>query len=1216
MRKLQPNMYILSYTKETIGVLSNRMPFSLPFYNDLQERSLDDLSDTLTFEIPSNHEDSILIDSDKYILYPTLDNEYKLYKVQQVTNIRSGGEYRKEIYAELSAQDDLIKDVVRPMTFTSASLADVLEAILAGTDWKVGNVDDFGLQDYEITDYPTKRQAINDAIQAYGGEVEYEFTTQGTTVTEQLVSAYEQIGNKTDKSFTYSKDMTEIQRIEDVSKLVTAMIGVGKSEDDKAMQFTEETASMLHCPDGFEKPDKADWVGSLSALEKFGKGKGHIFGVYKDDNAESTYELFNNTLEALKKYSQPLITYKMSVILLERLAGYGHERARLGDTILGIDKSMKPAIYVQARIRKMSRSITKPTDDAVELGDYIPVIPPVNSRISELQSQIREKEKVWNQAEEIPSIKTEISQLPTKEDLFSVQSQRLKVRYVRDWINGSDKNGSNHWVELKVFQKGINIAKGIIPTSNYSLRDSQYATDDVVDSDKYIYGEVGKEQYIQIDLGSVVEDVEYIHTWHYFATARSYNRHYVDVSEDGQNWTRLFSSDRHGTHIETVDGLIVPVNSSAIIANTNKELGEVVQDVSNLKDFKQSTEYTLQQKVDLGEYNKTVDQLTSDIADKAGLDYVNGQLVEKANALDVYKKDEVDQALNGKVSTTQYDEDSTETAQKFNSLETEISQTKDSITLKADQATVEQLQASVDDKADSSTVGDLTTRVSTAEGKIDVNATAINQRVRTTDYEADQEGIVQRISNAEAGITNTNKEVALKASQDDLDALEGTVSDHSAQLSVQAEAIESKVEKTEVTNIARNTGNEVVKVRYIRDILRGSSKSSSNLWTEIKAMRQGENLALGKPVTSSTPPTGTYPLEVVTDGQIGNATSINGSEVWVQIDLGQVYDDLEYLHIWHYDFDNGRSFNHECQVSEDGVNWVNLFDSNLTGTYEERSAGFMIVVNKNKAIDFLSTSIKQTAEDIELKVDKNGVISSINLSGEGAKISAEKLDIEGKVSFETFSPDTQEQLNKTQSQASKGSQAVKDSGVSSGAKAPIFRRAAMRTVKGRDYDVDEPVYDQNGLLVEFNEGETLNIPTQDVLYAEEGTIEFSFVPLEVDSTNQHIMRMDYNSSNRFLFFISATNKITFSVDAWGGSSIYTASNFAVTGEEYKIALKWSAKTMTYSMFVNGELIGIQKYDKSILGEFPEMLQVGSSCRLVMRGLRISKKARLDKDLVY
>ncbi|WP_328243376.1 phage tail spike protein [Priestia megaterium] len=1056
--------------------------------------------------------------------------------MQEIPGIRNGGEYRKEIYAELSAQDDLIKDVVRPMSFVSASLEDVLTAILAGTDWTVGNVADFGLKDYVIEDFPTKREAVNDAVKAYGGETEYEFITEGTVVKKQQVSAYEQLGEVTGKPFTYGKDLVDVERYEDSSQLVTALIGVGRETDDKPLQFTEETATMLHCPSGFEKPDKADWVGSLTAVEKYGKGSGHIFGVFKDDSAESTYELFNNALEALKKYSQPLMTYKMAVALLERLLGYEHERVRLGDTIMCIDKTVKPELYVKARIRKMSRSITSPESDSVELGDYIPVEPPINKKIAGLQSKIMSKEATWNQSEEIPSIKTEISQLPTKDDLFSSPSQRLKVRYVRDWIAGSDKNTSNHWVELKVFKQGVNLAKGITPTSNFSLRDAQYATDDVVDSDKYIYGESGKEQYIQIDLGSVIEDVEYIHTWHYFTTPRSYKKHLVDVSEDGQNWIRLYNSERNGSHVETVDGHIVPVNSSAIVANTNKELGEVVQDVSTLKEFKQSTEYTLQQKVDLEQYNNTVNDLTQQIGEKAGLEYVNGQLVDKANVDTTYTKEDVDSALNNKVSTATY----------------------------------------------------------------------------TTD----KDGIVQRLNGHDTAIEQNTEAINLKASQSDLDTIEGTVSDHSSQLSVQATAIESKVEKTDVTNIARNTGNEVVKVRYIRDILRGSNKSSSNLWTEIKAMRQGVNLAQGKTVSSSTAPTGTYGLDVVTDGQIGNATSINGSAVWVQVDLGQVYDDVEYLHIWHYDFDNGRSFNHECQVSEDGVNWVNLFDSNLTGTYEERSAGFMIVVNKNKAIDYLSSSIKQTAENIELKVDKNGVISSINLSAEGTKISAEKLDIEGKVSFSTFSPDTQEQLSKTENQASTGSQAVKDTGVSSGAKPPIFKRAAIRNYKGRDYPVDTPVYDNNGLLVEFNEGETLNIPTKDVLYAEEGTIEFSFIPLEVNSTNQHVLRMDYNSSNRFLFFLSSTNRITFSIDSWGGTSVNTDANTAVAGQEYKIALKWSAKSMTYSLFINGKLMGNQKYDKNLMGEFPEMLQVGSSCRVVFRGLRISKKARLDKELMY
>jgi phage minor structural protein len=625
----QKNLYLLDTDKTTIGILSNRMPYSLPFFDDLQERSLDDHTDTLTFSIPGDHPEAEKVTSDKYILYPNYEEGYKLYKIKEVKESTSGNQYFKEVYAVISAQDDLLRDVVRPVEFQSASLEEIIEHILEGTTWIAGSIADFGLKDYKIDDYPTKLEALVEVVKEFGGEIEFEYITKGTKVYTQQVSVYEELGEKTGKLFTYGKDVKGIERIEDTSKLITAIIAVGKDDGNGGkLTLVNYTGSV---PSGYEKPVDADWLGSIEAAEKYGIDGEHIFGVYKDDKAQSVYELFDNALKVLKQYEKPLMTYKVDVALLEKLTGYDHMSVRIGDTIMVQDTSVTPALYVQARVRKLSRSLTNPLNDSVELGDYIPVIPPINKRIEDIQSKIRAKEEVWNKAEEIPAIQQTIAQLPTKEDLFSLPSQRLKVRYVRDYINGNSVNTNNEWVELQVWRKGVNLAQGITPTASRTLVNAQYVTDGVVDYENVAYTGSDALDYIEIDLGQVWDDVEFIKVWHYYLDGRTYNDHRVDVSEDGLTWIRLYSSTKNGPHQETIDGFIVPVNSNAILTAQHKTQTETVQRLEDLEDFKQSTEYTLTQKVDMNDYNATVQSLTNSIAQKANLDYVNGQLSTKVD---------------------------------------------------------------------------------------------------------------------------------------------------------------------------------------------------------------------------------------------------------------------------------------------------------------------------------------------------------------------------------------------------------------------------------------------------------------------------------------------------------------------------------------------------------------------------------------------------------
>ncbi|MGE6629615.1 phage tail spike protein [Bacillus sp. NPDC077027] len=916
------NLYILDSDKTTIGVLSNRMPFSLPFYDDLQTSDLDDFTDTLTMKIPSNHGEAAKIVAGNFILYPSLEGGNKLYKIIEAKESTSGGQNIKEIYCEVSAQDDLIKDVVRPTKFISSTVEQVAAHILTGTPFEVGSVENLGVQDVEINDYPTKLEALISTVKQFGGEFQFEYVTTGTTITAQRVNISKQVGSVTGKPFMRGKDLVGVERIEDRSSLVTALIGVGKtSESGTPLTFKDAQGVTQGIPEGYKII--GDYVTSIVAQENYSTNNLPIFGVYKDDQATSPQELFENTLKALQGNDRPKMTYSTSVVLLERVAGYEHERVSLGDTILVQDKTVQPELYLQARVRKLSRSLTNPTKDAVEFGDYIPVVPPINTRINEIQNRISEKELTWDNAKEIPSMKDEISKLPTRDELFSSQAQRMKVRYLRDYINGSDVNNSNEWSEIQVFKEGNNIAKGIVPTGSSTLTNPEYLTDGKADSTLSVKAGSGL-QYVQLDLGELVENIEYIKVWHNFDGGRTYNSHFVDVSEDGVQWVRLFNSTKHGSHKETATGFIVPVNSSAIISTQEKQVTQVVTAFEDLDNFKQSVEVKLDQKVPLTTFNNAVTTINSSITDKADLVYVSGELKNKANTTEVYSKTEVDNAVNSRVATTKYNTDETGRVQRFQSAESRIKQVEDEITLS----------------------------------------------LSGTSY----------------------------------DKLSSMLKDNNTKITATAEAVQSAVSATEVKDIARRTGADVVKARYVRLLLNGNSVNVTNHVVELRVMQSGVNLAKGITPTFSITPTN--PI-VMTD-DIFNTTSpfttIGTRSQWVQLDLGQVYDNIDYLHVYMYWLDS-RQYNYEAQVSEDSVNWISLYDYKVNGLYNCTDQGFIILVNEQKSLNSMNSSIKQTADSISTKVEKNGVISAINQSPESITLSAKKINFDGAVlgSSATFS---------------------------------------------------------------------------------------------------------------------------------------------------------------------------------------------------------------------
>lgn len=148
-------------------------------------------------------------------------------------------------------------------------------------------------------------------------------------------------------------------------------------------------------------------------------------------------------------------------------------------------------------------------------------------------------------------------------------------------------------------------------------------------------------------------------------------------------------------------------------------------------------------------------------------------------------------------------------------------------------------------------------------------------------------------------------------------------------------------------NVITIKTNRTRKVRYIRDWSNGSNVNAGNFWVEIQALNaSGTNIALGKPVTGSSAfnsagspndPTGA----VITDGSTVSApyTQVGGATLeWATVDLGAVYDIAD-VKIWHYWADLRTFYSTKTEVSADGINWITVFDSAVSGTYAESAAG-------------------------------------------------------------------------------------------------------------------------------------------------------------------------------------------------------------------------------------------------------------------------------------
>lgn len=142
-----------------------------------------------------------------------------------------------------------------------------------------------------------------------------------------------------------------------------------------------------------------------------------------------------------------------------------------------------------------------------------------------------------------------------------------------------------------------------------------------------------------------------------------------------------------------------------------------------------------------------------------------------------------------------------------------------------------------------------------------------------------------------------------------------------------------------------------LKVRYIRDTLfnRNSDEHKSLSWVNCAVYKNGKNITLDLPVTSVS-----TNMEASDEEKLayinGDTTEIAFTEVdcnceenhFFQIDLGDVISGITHIDIRHK---IGESYEMLVEVSEDGENWVSLYDTYLNPMYEEDEYGKVHIIN-------------------------------------------------------------------------------------------------------------------------------------------------------------------------------------------------------------------------------------------------------------------------------
>lgn len=272
-------------------------------------------------------------------------------------------------------------------------------------------------------------------------------------------------------------------------------------------------------------------------------------------------------------------------------------------------------------------------------------------------------------------------------------------------------------------------------------------------------------------------------------------------------------------------------------------------------------------------------------------------------------------------------------------------------------------------------------KVSASDGRITTLTEDINGiKGEVENARGDKTSLSLKIQSIESSVVNaeTNaKSFATQEAERIQSVVQNNIDNVESNVNQRADNIE--------LSVAQKENIPVTAVRYIRDWLNGIKGASSidNKWVECDVITQGTNIASGIIPTYKNSSLTTLTVlnpEYYTDGMLLDEALeryISSTEnSCLEIDLGDVYYNIDYIRVWHY-YEDNRVYNHKMQISTDGISWVTIYDSDISGGYAETSYGKVYYLN-NAAVAENIASLNISANQIESRVENiEGSYSSI-----------------------------------------------------------------------------------------------------------------------------------------------------------------------------------------------------------------------------------------------
>ena len=430
-------LYVLNRARETLETTAG-------VYDDKHTLTLDAGSSSYEFTIAKTDPASQCMDTGNYVVLQDDNGKNWVFTILDYEE----NQYTKTVYAEDVGIELLNKNCDIWKSEGPHSFEWYFNKIVDSTPWKLGVNQLAGLErtlTYEGRDTGLGRLlSILTAFDHAECKMDVSFTANRPC--EFVVNVYKTIGaDRSDVQIVYNHELNDITKKESRAQFVTALCGVGGTVTPAEGQETAEQenidfADLEYNKDGLVTTKGDKFLRAVDANKRFNPGQTSYIESYYMYDTQSASELLNRTITQLKTYSEPQYTYTADVKVID-------STLEIGDTVTIIDHDYNPALYLSARVAKLEKSYTDPSQNTIEFCNYKLLNGQLN-KINELQNIVSKLPS----ASQVAKIESNVADLSSKTDELESQvtsANGKNTNYYGKLGPTNPKNGDLWYKELE-----------------------------------------------------------------------------------------------------------------------------------------------------------------------------------------------------------------------------------------------------------------------------------------------------------------------------------------------------------------------------------------------------------------------------------------------------------------------------------------------------------------------------------------------------------------------------------------------------------------------------------------------------------------------------------------------------------------------------------------------------------------------------------------------